>query len=211
MQLHVNKVGPNYRRTRWKWEGKRQKLFWLLGGVHKWRYSSREKKGSHFCGTLYEGLKVKQAIRCDRGGGGSENIRICVTSFVDDPLNKLKKSKKVCEMWFQVVLSLSSRSIFALFQLIKKLNPNSKSKRTVNFKIAILQEFQKNYQSHNNFISNLTTFLNSFKAPSTHTFFFFIKDKNFLRFFVLFYWTNLSRHRQKRLKTNKTNLQKMHV
>ena len=45
----------------------------------------------NFCDTLYEGIrKIFFLMRLRWGGGDSENIQICVTSLMDDPLKMVE-------------------------------------------------------------------------------------------------------------------------
>ena len=53
--------------------------------------------------TMYEVLNKPGKLVCDRGGRGSEKLKICVTSFLDDPLHNL-----------MVPYSLGRREIFYL-------------------------------------------------------------------------------------------------
>ena len=42
--------------------------------------------GWHFCDTMYEGIsKTGNLISVTEGEEGSENLQICMTSFMDDP------------------------------------------------------------------------------------------------------------------------------
>ena len=57
-----------------------------LGIIHKWRHASRGR-GCHFCDSIYEGLSKTVISAWQKGvGSGSENLQICVTSLMNNPL-----------------------------------------------------------------------------------------------------------------------------
>jgi hypothetical protein len=59
--------------------------FWIcLGVVHKWRHGLRARGGQGFCDNSTKAIVLKSVTIW--GGGGSKNVKNCVTSFMDDPL-----------------------------------------------------------------------------------------------------------------------------
>ena len=54
-------------------------VYHVFGVVHKWRHGLR-REGSRILRRQYEGFSNKT-----HGGGGSNIVQTCVTSFVDDP------------------------------------------------------------------------------------------------------------------------------